>query len=291
MESPPRITELIMLGDPLRPGLLRDLNGPEGHEIAAPMDGIRYLYMSSTYLPRCIIPAYANLAELRLSHVDRSSTILPQLEEILRSCHQLVFLRATNVGGSDSKAPFHSRGSVKMCSLRTIEIFDAYDASVAYFLSTLVAPVLEVLRIQAKTFFYRNGQIASYIGQPLAIFLATSNPHLQNLSLDAVEILQDDLVPVLQLLPHISSLRLSRMFGAARFLETLTSERLCPQLKLLVIANMTHDRPTISVPLRTLIQPEDRLPLQRLVVQGCKHFDPPHIAWLSANAPNFRLLP
>ncbi|KDQ19258.1 hypothetical protein BOTBODRAFT_433778 [Botryobasidium botryosum FD-172 SS1] len=289
-ESPPRITELILAGEP-KYGLLRSLIYPEGFDIAAPLGGVRYLSVAATYLPRCIIPAYADLVELRLSGIiDHSSTDLSQLEEILRSCHRLVFLRASNVGGSDIPPSVHSRDPVVLRSLQTIEIVDAYDASVNYFLRTLVAPALDALRIQGKASAYDDNLPAPEIGEALAIFLATSNPHLRSVSLDAVEIPRDDLVPMLEHLPHISSLRLSRMHGISRFLEALSSERLCLQLESLVVANIIYGHHAIFAPLRALIQPEDRPPLQRLIIRECKDFNPSDIAWLSANAPSFILV-
>ncbi|KDQ19248.1 hypothetical protein BOTBODRAFT_27833 [Botryobasidium botryosum FD-172 SS1] len=291
-ESPPRITELVVVGDRQNGWVYKDLNDPEDDRVLMPMSGIRYLYVIATYLPRCIISAYANLVDLRLVDIAGYGTAIFQFKEILRSCHQLAFLRASGVDfisvDRELVEIVDPRGPIVMRSLRAIEIFDARDSSINYFLRTLGAPVLEVLRIQGKIATYDDNHPTPEIGQSLTSFLATSSQCLRNVSLDAVEISQDNLVPILEHLPHISSLRLSRMDGTTQFLEILASHRLCLELEQLVIANIKYGhKSSISIPLRKLVQPDDRPSLSRLVIRKCKDFDPPDIDWLRANALNF----
>ncbi|KDQ19241.1 hypothetical protein BOTBODRAFT_433415 [Botryobasidium botryosum FD-172 SS1] len=175
-----------------------------------------------------------------------------------------------------------------MRSLRTIEIVDAGLLSIAHLLLTLSAPVLEVLRIQWSIAPRDDSDQGPEIGKELAIFLGASNQHLRNVSLEAIRIPQDNLVPVLELLPYVSSLQLSHIYDVGCFLETLASEQLCPQLESIVIADITpgHQN-TILSPLRKLVQSDNRPPLQQLAIQECSDFDPSDIAWLSANVADF----
>ncbi|KDQ19250.1 hypothetical protein BOTBODRAFT_184321 [Botryobasidium botryosum FD-172 SS1] len=99
---------------------------------------------------------------------------------------------------------------------------------------------------------------------------------------------RSDLVPIHEHNPHISSLQLSRMSNVNLLLETLVSNRLCLQLESLIIGDITcAPGSSISTSLRKLVQPDDRPPLRRLVIQRRKGFDPSGITWLKANAPDF----
>ncbi|KDQ19235.1 hypothetical protein BOTBODRAFT_184314 [Botryobasidium botryosum FD-172 SS1] len=282
MERPPQLIGLALaiLDDKTRefPAML----GLETYRVTMPMDRLRSLHLISTRLLYCIIPAYANLMELRLNHVAAYGSHR-EFEAILSSCQRLEFLQLScvHLGFSEDD---DSRNPVVMSAIRTIELVKVPAESINRLLQIIVAPALEALRIQGEECPPPKPEV----GESLAVFLATSSQYLQDLSLGAVQMPPDDVAPVLELLSHISSLRLSHIDGITRFLETLASGRCCLQLESLTIENITcGPKSSISASLRKLVQPDNRPLLQRLVVRACEGFDPSDIAWLRANAPDF----
>ncbi|KDQ14335.1 hypothetical protein BOTBODRAFT_145714 [Botryobasidium botryosum FD-172 SS1] len=279
MAHPPQIIELVLAILDDKTQEFPDMVGPDEYEVSVPMNGIRSLHLISIRLFQCIIPACANLVELRLSHISSLGYAMRRLQDVLRSCHQLAFLHLNDVVTSYNHKD--SRDPIMMRSLRVIEIVKARGWFIGLLLHTLVAPVLETLILEAA--YEPSG-----VGRSLPVFLPTSNQHLRRLSLMDIPVLQDDLVPTLEDIPHISFLQLSRMESATPLLEALVSNRLCLHLESLVIEDIKCDPETsISTSLRKLVQPDDRPPLQHLVIQRCEGFDPLDITWLRANASDF----
>ncbi|KDQ19245.1 hypothetical protein BOTBODRAFT_433594 [Botryobasidium botryosum FD-172 SS1] len=289
-QRPPRVTELMVAlhRNGRRGWTPRDMNSKvAARSVAIPMDGVRRLHLAWICPPQFVVPAYANLAELSLSGIVFSQYTIPEFEDLLRSCPRLALLRATHLTMDDLNVGDGDSEPITMPLLQTIELIEASDRSLNHLLRTLVAPALQVLHLRKST----KPEHRSYpVANALTAFLAASDPPLRDLSLYAVGIEgHDELVPMLKRLPHITSLRLARMYDASLVLTGLaTYPRLCLQLESLVLVRVSRNFfDCVSLPLPKLVRPANgRPPLKRLVVWRCKDFDG-DIEWLAEYVPDF----